>query len=75
MSWTRRAKATASAGLPDSRSGVCCKGAGEMLGSVEALPSLSRKRPGHCLLDTRPPSLPSQGPDTRRHVGFLKALS
>lgn len=40
----RRAKATASAGPPDSRSGVCCKGAGEMLGSVEALPSLS---PGH----------------------------
>lgn len=44
VSWTRRAKATASAGPPDSRSGVCCKGAGEMLGPVEALPSLSRKR-------------------------------
>lgn len=44
VSWTRRAKATASAGPPDSRSGVCCKGAGERLGSVEALPSLS---PGH----------------------------
>lgn len=46
-----------------------------MLGPVEALPSLSQKRPGHCLLDTRPPALPSQGPDTQRHVGFLKALS
>lgn len=44
VSRTRRAKATASAGPPDSRSGVCCKGAGEMLGPVEALPSLSRKR-------------------------------
>lgn len=44
VSWTRRAKATASTGPPDSRSGVCCKGAGEMLGPVEALPSLS---PGH----------------------------
>lgn len=41
----RRAKATASAGPPDSRSGVCCKGAGEMLGSVEALPSLSPGNP------------------------------
>lgn len=29
----------------------------------------------HCRLDTRPPALPSQGPDTQRHVGFLKALS
>lgn len=41
----RRAKATASAGPPDSRSGVCCKGAGEMLGSVEALPSPSPGNP------------------------------
>lgn len=29
----------------------------------------------HCRLETRPPALPSQGPDTQRHVGFLKALS